>query len=91
VQASGGRGDCAAAVPLIEPAGAVTASLLLALHALNEVRAASAYLKLCQVRADFGTIVQTIATAHRNAVGHARSVHAVAGYSTLLAAHSFLP
>lgn len=50
-------------LPTQLPTGAVTASLALALHALNEVRASSTFLKLCQVRPDFGTIVQTIATA----------------------------
>lgn len=44
------------------PAGSVTASLSLALHELNEIRASSTFLKLSQVRADFGESVQTIAT-----------------------------
>jgi hypothetical protein len=43
------------------PAGAVTVSLSLALHELNEIRATSTFLKLCQVRADFGSLVQTVA------------------------------
>ncbi|MDL2342043.1 MAG: hypothetical protein QFB87_03125 [Patescibacteria group bacterium] len=50
-------------LPAAAPVGAVTASLALALHALNEVRASGTYLKLCQVRPDFGTIVQSIATS----------------------------
>jgi len=44
------------------PAGAVTASLSLALHELNEIRASSTFLKLCQVRPDFGSLVQTVAS-----------------------------
>ena len=50
-------------LPAEQPAGAVTASLVLALHALNEVRASSTYLKLCQVRPDFGGVVQVVATS----------------------------
>src|SRR5579884_232090 len=44
------------------PAGSITASLSLALHELNAIRAAGTYLKLCQVRPDFGTLVQSIAS-----------------------------
>lgn len=44
------------------PEGAVTASLALALHALNEIRAASTFLKLSQVRGDFGSLVQLVAS-----------------------------
>jgi hypothetical protein len=43
------------------PTGAVTASLSLALHELNEIRAASTFLKLSQVKAGYGKVVQTIA------------------------------
>lgn len=43
------------------PSGAVTASLSLALHELNEIRAASAFLKLCQVRSTFGSVVKAVA------------------------------
>jgi hypothetical protein len=43
------------------PSGSVTASLCLALHELNEIRASSAFLKLNQVRPDFGQIVQEVA------------------------------
>ena len=43
------------------PRGSVTATMTLALHALNDVQAGSTYLKLCQVRPDFGVIVQTVA------------------------------
>lgn len=45
------------------PAGVATASLALSLHALNELRAASTFLKLSVVRPDFGAVVQTIATS----------------------------
>ena len=44
------------------PEGAVTASFSLALHELNEIRASSTFLKLCQVRPDFGQVVQKIAS-----------------------------
>ena len=43
------------------PGGSTTASLALALHELNEIRASSTFLKLCQVRPDFGDLVQTVA------------------------------
>jgi len=43
------------------PAGAVTVSLTLALHELNEIRAAATFLKLSQVRPDFGNLVQSVA------------------------------
>jgi hypothetical protein len=39
------------------PAGAVTVSLSLALHELNEIRACSTFLKLYQVRPEFGQVV----------------------------------
>lgn len=50
-------------LPLPEeaPSGAVTASLALALHELNQIRAGSTFLKLCQVRPDFGNLVKTVA------------------------------
>lgn len=44
------------------PAGSTTVSLSLALHELNEIRAASAFLKLCQVRSDFGLLVKSAAS-----------------------------
>ncbi len=47
--------------PVDVPAGAVTVSLALALHELNEIRAGSTFLKLSQVQTDFGSVVQTIA------------------------------
>lgn len=43
------------------PAGSATASLSLALHELNEIRASSTFLKLCQVRPDFAVMVQRVA------------------------------
>lgn len=42
------------------PAGTVTASLSLALHELNEIRATSSFLKICQIRSDFGELVQSV-------------------------------
>lgn len=42
------------------PVGAVIAGMVLALQACNEIHAATTYLKLCQVRPDFGQIVQTV-------------------------------
>jgi len=44
------------------PSGSTTASLALALHELNEIRAAGTFLKLCQVRPDFGRLVRTMAS-----------------------------
>ena len=57
-------------LPVAAPSGAVTASLALALHALNEVRASSTFLKLCQVRPDFGSIVQKVATGEPQLQAH---------------------
>lgn len=47
-------------LPASIPEGVVTASFSLALHELNEIRAASTFLKLSQVKADFGQVVGTI-------------------------------
>lgn len=44
-------------LPAQQPPAATTVTLLLALHAMNDVRAASTFLKLCQVKPDFGRIV----------------------------------
>lgn len=44
-------------LPAKQPAGATTTTLLLALQAMNEIRAASTFLKLCQVKPQFGQIV----------------------------------
>jgi len=48
-------------LPTGMPTGSTIASLSLALHELNEIRAASTFMKLCQVRPDFGGIVQEVA------------------------------
>lgn len=47
--------------PAHAPNGSVTASLSLALHELNEIRASGTFLKLCQVRGDFGNVVRMVA------------------------------
>lgn len=47
-------------LPKIIPEGAVTTSLTLALHELNEIRVSSSFLKICQVRTDFGELVQSV-------------------------------
>ena len=44
------------------PAGAVTASLSLALHELNEIRACATFLKLNQMKPEFGQVVRYVAT-----------------------------
>lgn len=48
-------------LPTHTPPGAVTVSLSLALHELNQIRAGSTFLKLCQFRPDFGSVVGTVA------------------------------
>lgn len=48
-------------LPDKRPPGAAFVCLLLALHAMNELKAASTYLKLCQVKPDFGKLVQSSA------------------------------
>lgn len=48
-------------LPADKPAGSVTATLALALHALNDIRAAGTFLRLSQVRPDFGRFVQVVA------------------------------
>jgi len=53
-------------LPANAPAGSTTASLALALHELNEIRVGSTFLKLCQVRPDFGSLVQTVAADEPN-------------------------
>ncbi len=42
------------------PDGVVTTSMSLALHELNEIKAASSFLKICQVRPDFGEMVRAV-------------------------------
>jgi hypothetical protein len=44
------------------PEGAVTVSLSMALHEMNEIRASSTFLKLNQVKPDFGHLVASVAT-----------------------------
>lgn len=44
-----------------KPQGSTTVVMALALQALNDIRATSTFLKLCQVRGDFGGVVQTVA------------------------------
>ncbi len=48
-------------LPAQAPPGALTVSLSLALHELNQIKAGSTFLKLCQFRPDFGSIVRTVA------------------------------
>jgi hypothetical protein len=45
-----------------QPPAVATTTLLLALKAWNEIRAGGTFLKLCQVKPDFGSIVQNVAT-----------------------------
>lgn len=47
-------------LPANKPPAASLTSLLLALHAMNEIRAAGTYLKLCQVKPHFGETVQAV-------------------------------
>lgn len=49
-------------LPADTPPGAVTASLALALRGLNDLRAGSTFLKLCQVKPDFGKLVRMVAS-----------------------------
>ena len=42
------------------PNGVVTTSMSLALHELNEIKASSSFLKICQVRPDFGDTVRAV-------------------------------
>lgn len=49
-------------LPAQIPPAATMSTLLVALHEVNDVRAGSTYLKLCQVRPDFGMNVQTVVT-----------------------------
>ncbi len=58
-------------IPAHAPSGSVTATLTLALHEINEIRAGSSFLKLCQVRPDFGVIVQTVALSEPQLSAHA--------------------
>ncbi len=47
-------------LPDNRPDGAALASLLLALHEMNQVKAASTFLKLCQVKPDFTEQLQSV-------------------------------
>ncbi|HVU59233.1 MAG TPA: hypothetical protein VHC98_00100 [Candidatus Saccharimonadales bacterium] len=49
-------------LPAEKPPAATLAMLLLALHELNDVRAAGTFLKLCQVKPEFGRNVQLVVT-----------------------------
>lgn len=49
-------------LPMHAPRGSVTASMTLALHECNAIAATSTYLKLSQVRSDFGQHVYQVAT-----------------------------
>lgn len=47
-------------LPATVPPAITTTMLILALKSMNEIRASSTFLKLCQVRPDFGAVVQTV-------------------------------
>lgn len=49
-------------LPEAMPPASTMTSLLMGLHEMNDVRASSTFLKLCQVRPDFGASVQTVVT-----------------------------
>lgn len=49
-------------LPKDTPAGVVTASLALALRACNQIHSTGSYLKLCQMRPDFGQVVRSVDT-----------------------------
>ncbi|MBC7546381.1 hypothetical protein H7171_01400 [Candidatus Saccharibacteria bacterium] len=53
-------------IPSQAPDGSAIASLTLALHALNDLRASATYLRLCQVRPDFGETVYEVANGRAN-------------------------
>lgn len=55
-------------LPLAVPPAATLTSLLLALHEMNEVRAAGTFLKFSQARPDFGRLLQT-AVADESSLG----------------------
>lgn len=48
-------------LPAERPAGTTMATMVLALQAVNAIRAGSTFLKLSQVRGDFGRVVQAVA------------------------------
>jgi hypothetical protein len=47
-------------LPAELPPAATTTTLILALHSMNEIRAASTFLKLCQVKSNFGAVLQEV-------------------------------
>jgi len=47
-------------LPADQPPAVTTTTLVLALHTMNEIRAASTFLKLCQVKPNFGEVVQIV-------------------------------
>lgn len=47
-------------LPEDKPPASLMATLVTSLHAMNEIRSSSTFLKLCQVKADFGKLVQTV-------------------------------
>jgi hypothetical protein len=47
-------------LPAKQPPAATTVTMLLALHAINDIRAASTFLKLCQVKREFGKLVESV-------------------------------
>jgi hypothetical protein len=57
-------------LPADLPEGAITASTCLALHELNEIRACSTYLKLNQVKTDFGSSVLKIVANEPELASH---------------------
>jgi hypothetical protein len=77
--------------PAHAPEGSVTASLGMALMHLNEVRSASSFLKLSQVRANFGETVQKVtlheASLQASFLDRAVPWHLVQRYYTKLEEH----
>ncbi len=48
--------------PTVVPPAVTTTTVILALHSLNEIKAASTFLKLSQVKPNFGAVVQSVVT-----------------------------
>jgi len=57
-------------LPHDTPVGTTTASLSLALHELNEIRATGTFLKLSQVRPDFGNVVRSVVSSEPQLHAH---------------------
>ncbi len=78
-------------LPKSAPKGVVTASLIVSLHALNDIRVFSSFVKLCQVRAHFGEIVKDAVTndptLHTDISGARVSWHLVQRYYSNLFHH----